>query len=166
MNTNETPATILAWGTATFGEPDLLGILVRANLEMAELVSAVSCEADREVIAMELADVDIVCSQAAAILGIDPNITDRDHVAVGPIVAAALVANVSLGDIMCRVMVQEHSEQLYDSFRELYWALRQLAIRCDVDMQERRNQKMAINRRRTWGKTPEGHFQHVTEVVE
>lgn len=164
MNEHETPETILAWGRATFGEPDLLGTLVRANLEMAELVSAISCGADVEKIAMEMADVDIVCSQAAAILDVDISIEfTGEHVLVGPLLAMAILANSNLADIMAAVAIEDR-DIILERFTDLYWCLRQLAQRYEVDLQEYRDSKMKINRARSWARAPEGHFQHVKET--
>lgn len=165
MSTNETPESILAWGRDTFGENSALDILVRANIEMAELVSAVSCGAAVELVAMEMADVDIVCAQGAAILGINPRIDpEGEHVVVGSLMSLALVAQSALSEIMSYVHLGDaaYEQSIADLYEDnLYWALRQLAQRLGVDLQEKRDEKMAINRARSWGKTPEGHFQHL-----
>lgn len=156
----ETQRTILDWGFTTFGESEVLDILVRANIEMAELVSAVQCGAELKYVEKELADVDIVCCQAAEILGVSADIaTPAKENSLTP-TRWAMGLNCSLADLMEAVSLNARTELLGSLLESVYYHLRQLAATFSVDLQVQRDEKMKINRARSWGRTPEGHFQH------
>lgn len=64
--------TITEWSTKMFGERSHLSTAVRANKEMAELLSALE-NGELEVACKEVADVVIILMQVAERLGIDLN---------------------------------------------------------------------------------------------
>lgn len=69
---HETQATITEWADATFGEvKDNARIAARANEEMAELLRALTSDADAPKAAEEVADVFIVLYRLATRLGVD-----------------------------------------------------------------------------------------------
>jgi NTP pyrophosphatase (non-canonical NTP hydrolase) len=67
-----TQETITEWSTKTFGERSPLSTAVRANKEMAELLSALE-NGELEVACKEVADIVIILMQVAERLGMDLN---------------------------------------------------------------------------------------------
>lgn len=165
----ETQQTIHEWGVATFGENTALSMVVRANLEMAELISAIQNGVDIDKVALEIADVDIVMCQAAAILGLDtPSIacmfprdpTNREKAMFWVMQANSFMSAIILGLNGWGKNLDE-PQLLFD---DLYQALVMASNHLASDMQTRRDEKMQINRGRSWGRTEGGHFQHVEET--
>lgn len=67
--THETPATIEQWAHETFGTATPLRAAIRANEEMAELLTLLAVDPDNEKVLEEVADVHIVLCHLAGTLG-------------------------------------------------------------------------------------------------
>jgi hypothetical protein len=158
----ETQAKINEWARETFGGAEPIGIAVRANVEAAELLSAVSNNAPGPEIAEEVADVAIILLQATARWDIEVRIPSVDHKAELPANVASIdfasMVNVQLAASIFEVL-QFSPVPIY-RFAIIFDVLSMLATRHGKGLSAEINAKMKINRQRTWEKTKSGHFQH------
>lgn len=162
---NETQQTIALWGRETFGGFSAFSMVVRANIEMAELLSAIECGADAEKVALEVADVDIVLCQVAEILGID---IEAEDIHVSPtglsILAQATFLNAEVSRLIHFIHDDMSTATLGPALENIYQSLVNLAFALGFDLQEVRDEKMKINRARQWGRSKNGHFQHLEDA--
>lgn len=156
----ETPETILEWGRATFGPNTPFNIAVRANVELAELLSAIENSTDLEHISGEIADVWIVFSQVVAFFGIELKDRElRDSMMASPR-SCALKLNFWFASLLSQLsqpgLRPPVVECLYvNDYLQMLARLYEIELAPEVD------KKMKINRARKWGKTEGGRHQHV-----
>lgn len=156
----ETPNTINTWASETFGRRTAIEILVRCNIELAELLSAVHVGADLPTIKDELADVNIMLSQAFDELGVVQRGVLETQYFHDTILSAVYRCNAHMALLMAQVNAVPDSllgrQLLEDTHQDLLAVCKIL----EVDLQEVTDLKMQINRARVWKKTESGRFQH------
>lgn len=157
----ETAFTINSWAEQTFGPRGQLDAAVRANIEVAELISAIKNDKSFSFVLMELADVWIVLCQLPAMKGCDmPRTgTPREYEDSVHLIDMALSFNALFADMMQRIA---NGERSWDG--NLYMMQRLLldmAIVVEGDLFWAVNEKMKINRERKWGVTKNGNRQHI-----
>jgi hypothetical protein len=158
----ETQQTIDEWARGTFGEAEPVGIAVRANVEAAELLSAVSCKAADSEIAEEVADVAIILLQATARWEVEvrlppSNYAPDDNPNISSIDFASMVSFQLSASIMETL---QFGPVPVHRFAIIFDVLSLLASRHGRGLLTEIENKMNINRERTWEKTKAGHFQH------
>ena len=157
---HETPESITEWSDATFGgDVSPLACAVRANMEMAELLAAVTQNQPVERIAEECADVCIVLWRLAKLLAADLGpleyyspIRERADETVKTI-------NTHLAATIRHVATNPHRarECLLMTLCYIQW----LATVCKFDLQEAVDAKMQVNRARQWKMDGTGCGYHI-----
>jgi hypothetical protein len=164
---HETQATIEAWRADSFGPlASLPSGLARANEEMAELVKAVTVGADPAQIAEEAADVAITLCGAAERCGTDltPIMTRRD-LSIDPAAVIAIKANSLLAHTMEIVTCERISASTIGIYIDIVVAMMaKLCASLGFNLADEVNDKMAINRARTWRLDGAGHGYHLSLV--
>lgn len=167
----ETPNSINTWARATFGSVTAYEAAVRANVELAELLSAVNNKASTELVAGECADVYIVVCQVPEILGKDLKSLTADLLPPGPpglhsfqdAENITVAINVDMAFLLESLKldptgVTDRAVEIH--LVHLIRELERLALFFGVDLFEEVNKKMQVNRQREWAKTDGGRFQH------
>lgn len=175
---NETPRTINKWAEETFGPRTPLEIAVRANVELAELISAIQNSCHDSIVGSELADVRIVMDQIVDVKHIDcgslgdleksglkrasiqmlnDKFIDMKSSAALNMLMALIIDNLAS-------LESEFAPEIEDEFLEnlntLYTMMNIMSESIGVNLQQSVNEKMAINRTRNWEKTETSRFQH------
>jgi hypothetical protein len=158
----ETQQTIDEWARSTFGDAEPIGIAVRANVEAAELLSAVSCKTPDSEIAEEVADVAIILLQATARWGVEvhlppPEYRPDEAFNVSSIDFASMISFQLSAGIMETL---QFGPVPVHRFAIIFDVLRMLAARHGKGLLREIEAKMGINRQRTWERTKVGRFQH------
>lgn len=156
----ETPSTINAWATETFGRRTPIEILVRCNIELAELLSAVHVGADLETIKDELADVNIMLSQAFDEIGVVQRGDLETHYGQDTILSSVYRCNAHMALLMAQVNAAPDSLLARQLLEDTHQDLLAVCNILEVDLREVTDHKMTVNRARTWKKTESGRFQH------
>lgn len=174
----ETQGTISEWAAETFGPPSsharVAGRLIE---ECAELVRECTAGADRCRIADECADTAIVLCRLAARLAIPLPLEDRGdlsgqwlarNLSTHPIDLAneALKRCTAILDFAFtndRVSSAEPILAEKHSVNRLADALECLCRQAGTDLQAAVDAKMAVNRKREWKLTGDGHGHHVRD---
>jgi NTP pyrophosphatase (non-canonical NTP hydrolase) len=160
----ETQKKINQWGLETFGPCTPIEIAIRANVEMAELLSAVSNGALGSEISEEAADVAVILLQATARWDITVELPPRDFKPeVDPNTASidvAAMAALQLAAAIQEVLSFGAPEQLTYRMASVFNCLVMLASRHGRGLSMEVDEKMRINRARTWERTKGGRFQH------
>lgn len=174
MNYTENQASISAWATETFGPVGSNArVAARANEEMAELLRAVTANADPDKIAAETADVVIVLFRLGELNGFDPyqwsaafEIDSLKGVFDEPgnvTLFYAACASRCLADLLVATTRGATCEML-GNLRRIVKYLDTLAICANFDLRAEVDKKMAINRAREWKLDGTGHGYHVRKV--
>lgn len=140
----ENQNTVANWALATFGRAPLLAVATRMNVEMAELLTALV--------------------EHAGLPSDDPlRLSLERNVAVALQLAQLASGVKDFGDDygQSELTRQEAAGECADVFVMLL----QVADRLGVELQERMEEKMAINRDRTWAKNAQGLTQHVEQTA-
>jgi NTP pyrophosphatase (non-canonical NTP hydrolase) len=168
---NETQKTISDWAMKTFGMPSSLpSIAARANIELAELISAME-KGDTGGVAEEAADVVIILYRLADRAGItlhmpsDQGALDFNRGCTAAMLnsmAQVMYAAQSLEALRItnRGYVMIHDIVSLDGMVE---HLAAIAHDFGEGLQEEINRKMKINRQRKWQVDKHGMAQHIEE---
>jgi hypothetical protein len=154
----ETQKTIHEWAEATFGPSTALDRIIRCNVECGELLSAIHTGATREHVLGEIGDVQIIFDQVKHSVNMtyDP--------AWSFALASPLCLAASINSAMSRlvVLLDEFDDPLLidSTMCEIQDDLAQLATVLQVDLRQCVDDKMKINRARTWKRLESGRFQH------
>lgn len=161
----ETQESISIWAEETFG-PDGSNarIAARANLEMAELIGALTLDDNNPKAAEEVADVMIVLCRLARRLETRLPAFDYEF---GRIKGACTNFNIAaqashgLARLLWSLSVSDNSHSARSWLIDACGYLGSLAKHMDFDMREEVDKKMAINRSRQWKLDNTGHGYHV-----
>lgn len=165
----ETPNSINTWARETFGTVTAYEAAVRANVELAELLSAVNNQASTELVAGECADVYIVVCQVPEILGKDLKSLMDDLLPPGPpelhsfqdAENITVAININMAFLLESLKLDPTGVRAVEiHLVHLIRELERLALFFGVDLSEEVNKKMQVNRQREWEKTDGGRFQH------
>lgn len=155
----ETQKTITEWAEATFGKTTALDRLVRCNVEAAELISAIHNGASLDIIRSELADVYIIFLQVREALGYREPVDLYDGIHGEPELEAAELCE-RLGAMMT-TMLSRHAPRRYpQQVFNIESCIKLIARSLSVDLQAAVDDKMRINRARSWQRLSSGRFQH------
>jgi hypothetical protein len=169
----ETQQSISTWAAETFGPAGSdLRVAGRANEEMAELVRAATADAPIDQIIEECADVLIVLARLGDRLS-QP--LDLEIPAVGDfgpdinVAGAVVTVNVDLANLLDDLAMGAPSETTRDLVLDVWDGIKGVIVMAGGNAAEAVTARMAINRRRVWKKTGDGHGYHrrdkVTEMV-
>jgi hypothetical protein len=180
---HETPQSISLWSVSTFGSVPLVAIAARMGMEVSELLTGLTSalgksilDDQRDALQMECADINIMLSQLCEHLKVP-----KDHWDGAIEVAQTMPSLTRLG---LASNINRHVSWLIDSLlaseevpkrkldnlgqdlvRHHVLLIRIQLLRVTTllgaDLQAVTNEKMAINRNRTWAKTATGRMQHV-----
>lgn len=164
---DETQQSVSKWARETFGSHATLGIATRANVELAELLSCFSNQADLSAVADEIADVQIILWQVAQAVGPELKMHDL-RFKFGIHQRDPYRTALSLNRTMAKLMVSLRSLEDGTGGRGVVWhlfkaqvELKTLALILGLDLQALVNVKMQTNRNREWTTNEHGRFQHV-----
>lgn len=159
----ETQKSITAWAEETFGHHTALAKLVRCNVEIAELLSALSSGAVTE-IGGELADVKIIFMQVKEALGDDTTYV-RSHGCSFTLMRLASELSQQVGLLMMMLEAGIDGEPMQLSLYVVEDIIHDMAYVLQVDLNELVDEKMKVNRARQWGRTSAGRHQHISEAA-
>jgi hypothetical protein len=157
----ETQKSVADWCEQTFGPArDARRVLVRANLEMAELLNALDTGAPAEKVAEEAADVLIVLSRLGERHEVNLWVTVEE---TNSSTGWAFLANEKMADLLRVAAYGVHHTLPMLSVRELAHYLALLTSGLGVDLAEAIDRKMVVNRARAWKLDGTGCGQHVPQ---
>lgn len=170
----ETPASILQWSRETFGERDVLAIAVRTSKEINELLNALLNGAPAAVVQDELADSAVMVWQVAELIGLNPNVVDKNRITrEGDQYKLLTVLRLQrrFTSFMEELVLARFapSEQALQSntvlaknfLSDVLNMLDILANVLAIDTTAVVTAKMQINRARAWERRDDGSYQHV-----
>lgn len=156
----ETQKTVAAWCEETFGAAvNDRRLLVRANLEMAELLNVIDTGAPAEKVAEEAADVLIVLSRLGERHNVNLWVTVEETKMV---IGWAFLANERLTTLLSVAAYEGHTLPLLP-LHDLARYLTLLTSGLGVDLAEAIDRKMVINRARKWKLDGTGCGQHIPQ---
>lgn len=168
----ETQESIVVWADETFGEAkSLFRILTRANEEMAELLVAVELEPHKA--PEEAADTAIVLLRAAHRIGLPLEIPQigkplQITIELVPAAFAARTLAQAIAFTACAVRANEEGRESFqrhvgDRIISTILALHHVCELLGSSLQFEIDNKMQINRKRTWKRDGSGHAYHCGE---
>jgi hypothetical protein len=165
----ETQESISQWAQETFGEAGSNArVAARANEEMAELVvDAAEWDTPDKPMVKECADVAIVLCRLACRMGFELRLEILRHeysvlinynISNNVLVARA---NLAMSKLLRALTANENSSSAEAHANECMVMLLQLAYFTGYDLMTAIDEKMAVNRSRTWTLDNTGHGYHI-----
>lgn len=154
----ETPLTISLWAIDTFGERTALQRASRMFMETGELLSAVAYGRGEET-RREAADVVITAVQLAPDIQVLEYLSHPlRHDIFCPEARVRGVAQI-VGELLETAILKPDATPIWYR-KEVGRLLRALDALCEGHLWEYVEEKMGVNRARTWSETATGHHQH------
>ncbi len=164
----ETVHTISDWAAETFGPPSSdIRVAARANEELAELLRAVTSGAPVGKVVEECADVLIVLARLSVRIGLRLDIGDRPTITadVTPL-QATIVAMREMHRLVDAIERDPVPLRARAALTAIWQIVGAIIVMFGSSPAEAVNAKMAVNRRRVWNLTGDGHGYHLRDKVK